>query len=125
MGFKLGSEKRGIKNSKNTPIFRKKLKDGILGEANKDGSIFIDESVKPGSKLEKTVIDHEGQHAEDMAANILDYGDDYVRHNNNTYPRKDGKIKYNGKWYEEGDKSLPWEKKAFKNKKLWQQVDSN
>ena len=114
MGVKLGSESRGIKNSENTPIFRKKLEGGILGEANKDGSIFIDESIPKGSALEKEVINLEGQHAKDMAEGKLSYGDDYVRHNSKTYPRKDGKIKYNGKWYNEGDKNLPWEKSAYK-----------
>ena len=34
MAFKLGSEKRQVRNAKNTPIFRKKLEAGVLGEAN-------------------------------------------------------------------------------------------
>ena len=34
MAFKLGNEKRSIKNSKTTPIFRKKLDKGIVAEAN-------------------------------------------------------------------------------------------
>jgi hypothetical protein len=117
MGFKLGSEKRQTRNSKNTPIFRKKLDAGILGEANKDGSIYIDSSIPKGSKLEKEVIAHEGKHADDMASGKLDYTDKYVRHNSKTYPRKDGKIKYNGKWLEEGSKTFPWEKAAYKTKK--------
>ena len=114
MGFKLGSESRKIRNSKETPIFRKKLGDGILGEANMDGSIYIDKSVKKGSALEKRVVNHESKHAEDMAGGKLSYGDDYVRHNSKTYPRKDGKIKYNGKWSEEGSMDFPWEKAAKK-----------
>ena len=114
MGFKLGSEGRKIRNSKNTPIFRKKLGKGILGEANMDGSIYIDKSVPKGSALEKRVINHEGKHLDDMRSGKLSYGDDYVRHNGKTYPRKDGKIKYNGKWSEEGSMSFPWEKAAKK-----------
>jgi len=117
MGFKLGSESRGIKNSSTTPVLRKNLKKGVLGEANNDGTIFIDNSVKPGSKLEKEVVDHEGQHAKDMASGKLSYGDDYVRHNNKTYQRKDGKIKYNGEWIVEGSKKFPWEKAAYKTTK--------
>ena len=31
--------------------------------------------------------------------------------------RKDGKIKYNGKWHEEGSKAFPWEKSAYKKQK--------
>ena len=42
------------------------------------------------------------------------YGDDYIRHNGKTYPRKDGKIKHNGKWSKEGSHSFPWEKDAMK-----------
>ena len=53
MGFKLGKEHRKVRTSKNTPIIRKNLDKGILGEANNDGSIFIDKSVKPGSALER------------------------------------------------------------------------
>jgi len=117
MAFKLGSEKRGFKNSKTTPIFRKKLEAGVLGEANKDGSIYISDKVKPGSKLEKEVITHEKKHADDMASGKLDYTDNHIRYNGKTYMRKDGKIKYNGKWIEEGSKQFPWEKAAYKKQK--------
>ena len=37
MAFKLGRENRKYRTPENTPIFRKKLKEGVLGEANKDG----------------------------------------------------------------------------------------
>jgi len=115
MGFKLGSEKREYKSSETTPIFRKKLEGGILGEANNDGSIYISDKLKPGSDKEKEVINHETQHVKDMASGKLSYGDDYIRYSGTTYPRKDGKIKYNGKWIEEGSKKFPWEKAAYKN----------
>ena len=99
MAFKLGSEKRQVRNSTNTPIFRKKLEAGILGEANKDGSIFIR---------------HEKKHARDMKNGILDYTDDTITYKGKKYPRKNGKIKYNGRWLEEGHKSFPWEAAAYK-----------
>ena len=92
MGFKLGKETRGFKG----PIVRKTLEKGILGEANKDGSIFINKEVKPGSEQEKTIIKHEAKHAEDMKKGILDYTNNYVRYKGKTYHRKDGQIKYNG-----------------------------
>jgi hypothetical protein len=117
MGFKLGSEKRQIRNSKSTPIIRKKLSEGILGEANMDGSIFIDKSIPKNSALEKRVIAHESQHAKDMSSGSLSYTDNHVRHNGVTYPRKDGKIKYNGKWMTEGSNGFPWEQKAIKAEK--------
>ena len=113
MGFKLGKETRGFKG----PIVRKTLEKGILGEANKDGSIFINKEVKPGSEQEKTIIKHEAKHAEDMKKGILDYTDNYVRYKGKTYHRKDGQVKYNGKWYKEGSKAFPWEKVAMKAEK--------
>ena len=105
MAFKLGSEKRGA-------LVRKKLSKGILGEANNDGSIYISDEIKPGSKQERSVYNHEKQHQDDMASGMLGYGDDWVRYQGKTYPRKDGKIKYNGKWADEGSMNFPWEKKA-------------
>jgi hypothetical protein len=119
MAFKLGRETREFKTPRNVgPIVRKKLGKGILGEANNDGSIFINKDIKPGSEQEKTTIRHEGKHAEDMQKGILDYGDDWIRYKGKTYHRKTiggvPKIKYNNKWYPEGDMTFPWEKAAKK-----------
>ena len=114
MAYKLGKERRKTRTPENTPIFRKKLGKGILGEANMDGSIFIDKDVPKGSALEKRVIRHEGVRAKEMKQGKIAYGDDYVRDGNKTYHRKDGKIKYNGKWHEEGSNVFPWEKRAKK-----------
>ena len=114
MGFKLGKENRGFKSSKNVTIHRKELGEGVLGEANMDGSIYVDNSVEPGSDQEKKVIAHESVHAEEIASGKIEYGDDYVRDGNSTFARKNGKIKYNGKWHEEGSNVFPWEKRAKK-----------
>tara|TARA_Y100000004_G_C8674613_1_gene310698 strand:+ start:128 stop:487 length:360 start_codon:yes stop_codon:yes gene_type:complete len=114
MGFKLGREKRQIRNSKNTPIIKKDLADGILGEANNDGSIYVDKSVDLNSAMGRKVVAHEMQHIKDMKSGKADYGDDYVRWNSTTYPRENGKIKYKGKWHEEGSMVFPWEKSAKK-----------
>ena len=114
MGYKMGRERRKLRTPKNTKIVRKDLDPGILGEANMDGSIFIDKDVPKGSALEKRVIRHEGVHAKEMKQGKIAYGDDYVRDGNKTYHRKNGKIKYNGKWHEEGSNVFPWEKRAKK-----------
>ena len=120
MGFKLGKETRRARNSKDTPIFRKTLDKGILGEANMDGSVYIDKSVKPGSAQWNKVKAHETIHANEMKKTKkwpngkIEYGDDFVRDGKKTYHRKDGKIKYNGKWHEEGSDVFPWEKRAKK-----------
>ena len=110
----MGRERRKLRTPKNTKIVRKDLDPGILGEANMDGSIFIDKDIPKGSALEKRVIRHEGVHAKEMKQGKIAYGDDYVRDGNKTYHRKDGKIKYNGKWHEEGSNVFPWEKRAKK-----------
>lgn len=96
-----------------TPIIRKDLDDGVLGEANMDGTVFVDKSVKPGSALEKRVLAHEGKHAEQMKQGILAYDDDSVTYKGKKFERKDGKIKYNGKWHEEGSDVFPWEQDAM------------
>ena len=117
MAFKLGNETREFKSPKNTPILKKSLGPGIKAEANKDGSIFVDHSVDLSSKKGQKIIAHEMQHIKDMKSGKAAYGNDYVRWNRTTYPRKDGKIQYNGKWYQEGDNNLPWEKSANKAEK--------
>ena len=106
MAYKIGSERR------NTPykVIKKSLGKGILGEANNDGTIFINKDIPNGSAKEKEVVAHEGKHMDDMASGKLAYGDDFVRYNGKTYHRKNGKINYNGKWSEEGSKDFPWEK---------------
>ena len=113
--------------NKNTPVFRKTLDKGVLGEANKDGSVFIDKSVKPGSKLEKEVLEHEGFHAKQMKNGVLDYTDDYVEYKGQKYERKDGKIKYKGKFYPEGSKAFPWEQEANQaiNNKFFNDFDAS
>tara|TARA_R110000823_G_C15870383_1_gene494091 strand:- start:489 stop:857 length:369 start_codon:yes stop_codon:yes gene_type:complete len=121
MGFKLGSQSRNITKSNRfgkkddpsipgTPVFRKSLGPGILGEANNDGSIFISDTIEPGSPLEEHTLVHEMKHQVDMKTGKLGYGDDYVKWEGQTFPRKDGKIKYYGEWLHEGSKDFPWEK---------------
>ena len=114
MGFKLGKE-RGLEvtggeiKSKmrfgkqsgdegsvpGTPVIRVPLEKGILGEANMDGSIFVNEKLKPGSFQDRQTIMHEMRHATE---------------------RKDIKgvdsILVDGKWKEAGDTGFPWENDA-------------
>ena len=114
MAFKLGKESRGFKHSGNVKIVSTPLDKGTIAEANNDGTIFVDKSIPSGSAKEKEVVGHEGQHMDDMASGKLAYGDDYIRYNGRTFHRKNGKINYNGSWKPEGDKSFPWEKRAYK-----------
>jgi hypothetical protein len=99
-----------------TPIIRTKLESGVLGEANMDGSIYVSDKLQPGGFEERQVINHEMRHATDIKIGILEYGDDYVKHNGNTYPREtiNGKdmIYVDGKWKEAGAHDFPWEEQA-------------
>ena len=98
-----------------TPVIRKDLEQGVLGEANMDGSIYLSNTVQPGGHEETQVLLHEMRHATDMKTGKLAYGDDFVEYNGITYPRETigGKdmIKVDGKWKEAGD-DFPWEKTA-------------
>tara|TARA_R100000541_G_scaffold10795_1_gene18852 strand:- start:191 stop:592 length:402 start_codon:yes stop_codon:yes gene_type:complete len=98
-----------------TPVIRKSLAPGIMGEANMDGSIYISNEVQPGSKEEDQVLLHEMRHATDMRTGKLAYDDDSIKYNGITYPREtiNGRdmIKVDGKWTEAGG-DFPWEKDA-------------
>jgi hypothetical protein len=99
-----------------TPIIRKPLEPGVMGEANMDGSIYISDQIQPGSDIEKQVVNHEMRHSTDMKTGKLEYGDDYVKWNGNTYPRQtiNGKdmIIVDGVAKEAGDGGFPWEREA-------------
>ena len=126
MGFKLGSSRgpilsKGQVESKHsykqadssvpgTPVLRKKLGGGILGEANNDGSIFIHEKVVPGSEQEQHILMHEMVHQTDMKVGKLAYDDNFIKWNGEIYERKNGMINYRGEMIPEGSKDFPWEK---------------
>ena len=93
-----------------TPVLRKDLEGGVLGESNKDGSIFIHKDVPPGSEQEKHVVMHEMVHMTDMKTGKLGYTDDAVTYMGGTFPRREGHILYNDQWIPEGSKDFPWEK---------------
>jgi hypothetical protein len=136
MGFKLGTERgnyavngkirtklRFDKQSGNpdisvpgTPVIRKRLAKGIMGEANMDGSIYISDKIVPGSFEERQTISHEMRHATDIKIGKLEYGDNYIKYNGETFPRQTIKgkdmIYANGEWSEAGDGNFPWEDDA-------------
>jgi len=113
--LRFGAEAGSDASVPGTPVIRKPLAEGILGEANMDGSIFISDKIQPGSDMENKVLLHEMRHATDLKTGKLAYGDDFVKYNGTTYPRetRNGKdmIKVDGKWKEAGDK-FPWENDA-------------
>ena len=85
MGFKLGTERGnyavsgeirtkmrfhqeagGDASVPGTPVVRVPLEEGVLGEANMDGSIYINEQIIPNSFEERQVVSHEMRHATDI-----------------------------------------------------------
>ena len=134
MGFKLGSETNnyavggeirkkmrfgkeagGDASVPGTPVIRKNLDPGIMGEANMDGTIYISDKIVPGSFEERQVLNHEMVHATQMRTGKVEYGDNFVKYDGVTYPREtiNGKdmIKVDGKWTEAGG-NFPWENDA-------------
>jgi len=135
MGFKLGKE-RGLEarageiktkmrfgkeagdygSVPGTPIIRLPLAEGVMGEANMDGSIYINENIIPGSFEDRQTIMHEMRHATDMKLGKLAYSDNDVTYNGEVFPREtiNGKdmIKVDGQWKEAGDNGFPWEDDA-------------
>ena len=99
-----------------TPVIRKPLAEGIRGEANMDGTIFINENITPGSEEERQVINHEMRHATDMRLGKLAYDDDSVTYNGERFERKtiNGKdmIIVDGVAKEAGSEGFPWEREA-------------
>ena len=136
MGFKLGTERgnyavNGEIRTKlkfhresgdpdasvpGTPVIRMPLEPGVMGEANMDGSIYISDMIEPDSFTERQVVSHEMRHATDMKIGKLEYADDYIKWNGETFPRetRNGKdmIKVDGKWKEAGHEGFPWENEA-------------
>ena len=135
MGFKLGRE-RGLEvtggeirnkmrfhqeaggdaSVPGTPVIRTNLEEGVLGEANMDGSIYLSNLVEPDSFEERQVVSHEMRHATDIKIGKLEYADDHIKWNGTTFERetRNGKdmIKIDGKWKEAGSSGFPWENEA-------------
>jgi len=113
--FRFSQEAGGDASVSGTPVLRKNLQEGILGEANMDGSIYLSNKVQPGSEEETQTLLHEMRHATDMKTGKLAYDDDSIRYNGITYPREtiNGRdmIQVDGKWTEAGG-DFPWEKDA-------------
>ena len=135
MGFKLGKERGNyavggvIKNKMrfgkqagddgsvpDTPVIRVPLEEGVMGEANMDGTIYVNNNIMPGSEEDKQVINHEMRHATDMKLGKLAYDDNSVTYNGEVFLREtiNGKdmIKVDGEWKEAGDTGFPWEDDA-------------
>ena len=99
-----------------TPIIRVPLDNGVMGEANMDGTIYVNEQIVPGSFEDRQVINHEMRHATDMKTGKLTYTDNSITYNGEVFFREtiNGKdmIKVDGQWKQAGDTGFPWEDDA-------------
>ena len=100
MAFKLNNPPYKIDN---TPIYHVDMEEGVMGKANKNGTIIINKDLKP-SKIDD-VVAHEKIHIEQMERGDLDYDNENVYWKGKTYSRAD---------MAEGAKDLPWEAEAYK-----------
>ena len=87
----------------NTPFYNVDMEEGVLGKANRNGTILINNKLDP-SKAQK-VIDHEMVHIDQIKRGDLDYTDTAVFWKGKKYSRSQ---------MQEGAKNLPWEKEAYK-----------
>jgi hypothetical protein len=88
-----------------TPIYSTDMDDNILGMAQSNGTILINQNVSPLELKKNKTIEHEMVHIDQMKRGDLDYTDSYVFWKGKKYSRSGMK---------EGDKNLPWEKEAYK-----------
>jgi len=135
MGFKLGAERGnyaisgeiktkmrfgkqsgGDGSVPGTPVIRVPLEEGVMGEANMDGSIYVSELIEPGSYQDRKTINHEMRHATDMKIGKLAYEDDHIMYNGERFERQTimgvDAILVDGEWKEAGDTGFPWENDA-------------
>jgi hypothetical protein len=114
--MRFGKKSGGESSIPGTPVIRKNLGEGIMGEANMDGSIYVSDKLQPGGFEERQVISHEMRHATDMKLGKLAYDDNSVTYNGEVFLRKtiNGKdmIKVDGQWKQAGDTGFPWEDDA-------------
>ena len=98
MAFKLNNPPYKLPE---TPIYHVNMEDGVLGKANRNGTIILIEKMDP--KQAKEVIKHEMVHIDQMRRGDLDYDDKYVYWKGRKYLRS--KMK-------EGSPALAWEREA-------------
>ena len=114
--FHFNKETGGDASVPGTPVIRKNLESGVLGEANMDGSIYISDKLQPNSDEENQTLIHEMRHATDIKLGKLEYADNYIKYNGETFPRETRNDKdmifIEGKWKEAGHSGFPWENDA-------------
>ena len=128
MSFKLKTkgEILGINEELSTynhPVFEKDLGPNVIAEANRDGTIYVNEHASPAQK--KGAMEEEHKHINQMGQGLLQYTDDMVMWRKNptdrmrVYRRDQGVLTEEGSpanKFMEGSDKLPWEADAKKPK---------
>jgi len=104
MGFKMKMGKLSIDN---TPVYQTDTEEGVMGQANKNGTILVDKNLS--KEEQEDVIRHEKVHLKQMKDGDLDYDDKYMYWKGKKISRSS---------IDEGNKKLPWEIEAYKANKL-------
>jgi len=111
--MRFGKQAGDVGSVPGTPVIRVPLEEGVMGEANMDGTIYVNENIVPGSYVDRQVITHEMRHATDMKVGKLSYADNHIMYNGERFDRETinglDMIKVDGKWKEAGDTGMPWE----------------
>ena len=114
--MRFGKQAGDVGSVPGTPVIRVPLDEGVMGEANMDGTIYVNENIIPGSYEDRQVINHEMRHATDMKVGKLAYDDDHIMYNGERFERQDingvDSILVDGQWKEAGDTGFPWEEDA-------------
>ena len=86
-------------NIDNTPIYKIENEEGVLGRANRNGTILLRPDLSPAQ--EKETLAHEKKHLKQFelfnksnGEKGLDYADDHVMWNGKRYERRNGKIRF-------------------------------
>ena len=104
MAFKLENPPYQIDN---TPIYNTNMEEGVLGKANNNGTIILNQNISSPAQR-KEVIDHELIHIDQMKRGDLGYTDTDVFWKGKKWSRAK---------MIEGAKSLPWEAEAYRKVK--------
>ena len=92
-----------------TPVFKKDLGGGVMAEANRDGTIFVQKGLS--KKQTRDAVEHEKVHLDQMAAGRLQYDENTVTWKKDT--RSPARV-YQRLTMNEGNPNFEWEKEAYK-----------
>ncbi len=91
-----------------TPVFEKNLDPGVMAEANRDGTIFVQKGL-PQKEI-NSAVEHEKVHLSQIAQGKLNYTNGEVMWKEDT---KSPMKFFNRRLMAEGAHNLPWEKEAY------------